>query len=351
MRGQILFYRQMKKLRLLLLTLIAFIGFTESYAQVLLNDSTIGIIPYFSKNDTVIYYYNTFTANYNDKDTVVTENMVEKIMVVCTKESEKKGYTLELTLLDGQNLIDTEDNAEEQLKVQVADALFKSYIGLKATFTIDPYGKNLTIENPGKVIKDMTERTKAATDSLTQIFPSIAPLIAPIMSAFMESFKNNPDALVKEEFDEMAQMFEFHGNYYDYDKRKVIENESDTAVVVVQACPKEGEQVKDGDDYRILMTSRQRTQLSDDYSDKMADYLRQLSLVGQNVTNDQIKSLVGDKMPENGASLTVVEQYKNDYFGDGWPKDLLYVIATSYDEVNWHYEQKGVKWKSISHKW
>lgn len=311
-------------------------------AQVLIGDSTIAVLPYFSKNDTLVYQKVEKVAVVHESDTTVTEFTVERFMIVCTKANDKKGYRLEQTLLSGENLIASE---KSEMREKLTEALTNSMIGMKTAFTIDGNGQNLAFENPQKTSKELLRRMKIACDSIETTIPIIGPFIKEVMPGMFKSIIDNPTALMKN-YDEMSQLFEFHGSAYDYEKPKVVETEVDaisirpgSVEVLALDCPEEGEAKQDWDDYMIVIDGTT-------YQDAVAAAIENVKQnTGKDVTAEQYAQIFGDDMPSG--EIECNEYYENKYFGDGWPKDLFYQKTSTQGNTT-KLELKQINWISRS---
>lgn len=307
-------------------------------AQVMLNDSTIAVFPYFNKNDTMVYQKVHKVAQVHAADTTVTEFTVEKFMIVCTKANDKKGYRLEQTALSGENLL---ESSKSEMSDKMAEAMVNCMIGMKTVFTIDGNGENLAFENAQKTSKELVRRMQSACDSIEATVPLLGAYVKEVIPGLMKSSLDNPTALMGN-YDEMNQMFELHGAAYDYEKPKVVEIEA-TSVntrpgnvqILALDRPDEGEARQDWDDYLIVIDGTT-------YQDAVAAAIENVKQnTGKEVTAEQLALLLGDEMPSG--EIECNEYYENEYFGDGWPKELFYQKNSTQGE-NTKIELKKITW-------
>ena len=307
-------------------------------AQVMLNDSTIAVFPYFNKNDTMVYQKVHKVEQIHAADTTITEFIVEKFMIVCTKANDKKGYRLEQTALSGENLL---ESSKSEMSDKMTEAMINSMVGMKTAFTIDGKGENLAFENAQKTSKEIVRRMQSACDSIEATIPLLGAYIKEVIPGLMKSLLDNPTALMNN-YDEMNQMFELHGGAYDYEKPKVVEIEATSVStrpgnvqILALDRPDEGEPRQDWDNYMIVIDGTT-------YQDAVAAAIENVKQsTGKEVTAEQLALILGDEMPSG--EIECDEYYENEYFGDGWPKELFYQKNTTQGEIT-KIELKTITW-------
>ena len=301
-------------------------GITAS-AQCMVSDKVIRIIPFFGKGDSMIYSREHLSMTIVGTDTTITRHLKEEFQLVCKKASDKKGYVLEETALKITDLSQNADDKNKEMEQVITEALNLSLEGMKVEFSIDPYGTNLKVENPDKVAAEFQKRVSDSWD----IFASKYPLLGTVMSkdVFAGIFKNltgTPELLLNN-FEEMVQLFELHGNEYEYEVAKTVPLDSPEYTrpgkveFIALDVPNEGQPKQNYDDYKFVM-------FSESYQDAVTATLAKLSeKYGQEIKRDQLQAILGDKMPSG--EIVVQEHMENEYFNDGWPKELTYFIKSS----------------------
>lgn len=116
---------------LLVMTLcIAMHAETQSACEVKdQQDSTINVIAWFNKHDTVTYRVNECSWKLNDKDTVLSTSfsMIARVNVV---DSTATGYKMEYTFLDfPTNTLPNSASAIERFENQITERLVKKIVG------------------------------------------------------------------------------------------------------------------------------------------------------------------------------------------------------------------------------
>ena len=306
-------------------------------AQVLIKDSLIQILPFFSKKDTMIYQRTYLVLDVKGTDTITTKHTTQTFRVICTKEDEKKGYQLEYTLLDFK---DSLFNEKSDLKAKINNAFSQAFIGSTQKYTIDTIGQNLKLLNPDKVIKDATIRMGYAWDSISKISPLITSIFpkASIVLIAKNAIEKN---VQMGNYGEMSEMFQFHGNAYPYEKEvefdltSEISTRPSSGAVIAVDCPEEGEEKADYDNYALIGGGIS-------YQDALqATIINIKNTTGQDVTKEQLEELLGDKMPTGEVECN--ESFENNYFNDGWPMELWYSKTSKLNEKT-GIEIKYIEW-------
>lgn len=297
---------------------------TQAWSQCLVRDSSIKIFPYFQKKDTVIYSRETVSMSVVGQDTTTTKYFKEVYQVVCLQASDKKGYLLEETMLDVADLTEYKDTGDgaQKMRRDLSEALEKCNKGMKVRFRVDALGANLTMENPDKVAAQIKQRMNAAYDEFLAQYPIVGTIMGKdAITGMMNNMLSTPEQVMNN-FEEMTQMFELHGKAYDYEVPKTIPMEGPEytrpgeVVFIALDVPYEGRPKQDFDGYKIIIQG-------ETYQDAVAATLTNMSKTyGREITRDQLKAILGDRMPSG--ELISLETLQNEYFYDGWPKELFH---------------------------
>lgn len=296
-------------------------------AQCMVTDKVIRIVPFFGKGDSMIYSREHLTMTVVGTDTTITRHLKEEFQLVCKKASDKKGYVLEETALKITDLSQNADDNNKEMKQVITEALNQSLEGMKVEFSIDPYGTNLKVENPDKVAAEFQKRVSDSWDNFAIKYPLMGTVMSKdVIAGIFKNLIGTPELLLNN-FEEMVQLFYLHGNEYEYEVAKTVPLDSPEYTrpgkveFIALDVPNEGQPKQDYDDYKFVM-------FSESYQDAVTATLAKLSeIYGQEVKQDQLQAILGDKMPSG--ELVVQEHMENEYFNDGWPKELTYFIKSS----------------------
>lgn len=114
-------------------------------------DSSVDIIGWFSKNDTVDYWINTSRWKFKDGDTIKTAGVAEKVRIVVT-DSTSKGYNMEYTFLECVG-----DSASgsplSKFQNKIVEKLGQKIVGTTIKFETDEYGKIVKFNNLSQIKK------------------------------------------------------------------------------------------------------------------------------------------------------------------------------------------------------
>ena len=173
-------------------------------------DSTINIIAWFNKHDTVTYRVNEYIWKLNDTDTVLTASysMIARINVV---DSTAKGYKMGYTILDFPT--DTlPDSASEidRLQNQITDRLARKIIGTTVHFETDEYGRITKYNNLGQIKKQAKKLFKEALAEFSKL-PEIQEMKE--WGFDLKNYTKNVDAgkLAEDYLEELNMLFMYHG--------------------------------------------------------------------------------------------------------------------------------------------
>ena len=281
-------------------------------------DSTINVIAWFNKHDTVTYHVNESTWRLNGTDTVCTASysMIARINVV---DSTANGYKMDYTFLDFP--IDTlpdSASAIDRFQNQITDKLAKKIVGTTVHFETDEYGRITKYNNLGQIKRQAKTLFKEAMNEFSKI-PEIQELKE--MGFNVKEYAKNVDTdkLVDGYLEELNMLFMYHGLSMRAGENTEHEDATDTQ-------------------YENT-TYTSATVDADDGS---------YSIV-QDVTNifprDELKEIVGgivesfsndsitDSFNENfdaqvNVDCTYEDYLKIDYMVNGWPQSVVRQKAT-----------------------
>lgn len=178
----------------------------------ILQDSTVAVIAWFNKQDTVSYWINEGVWKINGSDTIKNTGVSTKVMLTVT-DSTPDGYAMEYQFIDfvGDKLADLELGTFQN---RIVEKLGDKIRGTKIKFHTDEYGTikgydNLKLirKQAKSLFKDVSKELMALpiVDSLKSIGFDIAPYIKQV----------DTEQLVQGYVEELELLFLCHGNIYD----------------------------------------------------------------------------------------------------------------------------------------
>lgn len=190
---------------------IAMHGQTPAVSEITApQDSTIDVIAWFNKNDTVTYRVNEYSWKLNDTDTVLTASysMIARINVV---DSTAKGYKMDYTFLDfPTDTLPATASAIDISQNQITDKLSRKIVGTTVHFETDEYGRITGYNNLGQIKKQARSLFKEALNEYSKI-PEIQGLKE--MGFNVKDYAKNVDTdkLVDGYLEELNMLFMCHG--------------------------------------------------------------------------------------------------------------------------------------------
>lgn len=205
----------MKKLLFLLLSLLAISGSLTVYGEsnpmqenAVQNDSTIDVIGWFNKYDTLTYWIRETAWQINDTDTVRTGLIATKVRINVV-DSTANGYKMEYTFLDfPTDTTATTPLADFQNKITAK--LGQKIVGTTVHFETDEYGKITKFNNLGQIKKQAKSLFKQAINDFSKL-PEIQGLKEMGFDIKDYAKQVDTDKLVDGYLEELKMLFMNHG--------------------------------------------------------------------------------------------------------------------------------------------
>lgn len=173
-------------------------------------DSTINVIAWFNKHDTVTYRVNESAWKLTGTDTVLTApySMIARINVV---DSTANGYEMDYTFLDfPTDALPDSASAIDRFQNQITDKLARKIVGTTVHFETDEYGRITRYKNLGQIKKQAKSLFKEALNEFSKL-PEIQELKK--MGFDVKGYSKNVDTdkLVDGYLEELNMLFMYHG--------------------------------------------------------------------------------------------------------------------------------------------
>lgn len=275
------------------------------------SDSTVAVIAWFDKRDTMTYWINEGSWTVKDGDTTKISGFSTKVMVTVT-DSTKKGYGIEYKFLEFQN-DSVDDTTLSDFQNRLVARLSDKIAGTTIKFRTDEYGRVKKYENLKEIKKQAKELFDSACEEMMRL---------PVMDSLKSLGVNleailkgvDIDSMVDGYTEEIETLFNCHGNEYkagDYDEHT---DESKNAY----AADYHMSVNMDPDTMEYEISSTVDTKIpAKDLKDMMG------AIVG----------LVSDKSLHEDFDKEYDKQVKEDavvgtwnywqYFADGWPAEVI----------------------------
>ena len=307
-------------------------------------DSTIAVIGYFCKNDTMKYLRTQGKMKIVDNDTTVMNQITEEFMVVVT-DSTANGYKMELIPLS----CEVEDSTENY-ETRLAALLWKNMKDLRCRFTTNELGAVEHIENWREIRDALKKCYVAAFDELYTSIPDLDTYMPRKQLESILLLGCSTEDGIKEQYDELDLLFGLHGLEYNIDpveKDNVSEQGYPTHTTAESFfSTKEDEYDVDGD--YVIRVKTDTKMSADDMNDLLGSTM---DVLFSKELKDSVSKYALDYLKENEDGLKISNTNQFCYFFNGWPK-LIQTVAEinignlvkriEYDTIEWTSRRWGV---------
>ena len=303
----------MKKSLLLFFSIISAVF---CHGQISTKDSTVNVVAYFNKGDTVTYGYTHMNPKYIGKDTLYDTYLTARFQLSVLSASDK-GYRIEYTPGSYVCAPDSVLTEAGRIGIKMVKAVEQIANKTKLIFVLDEYGSLKKIENSKEIISKWRKLVDVAIKTIYKEDPRLEKVIdKKAMKEYMLSTAKTEDDLWKL-YEEMILLFGYHGLAFDM-KKTTIENEAGLR----EFYSGKDRPDKYGTDNDYMVYAKQTTNIP--------------SETVQTLVGEQLEQLVGKEMVDSlqnivkGASgwpdIEVTNTHIVRYWSNGWPKETSTVI-------------------------
>lgn len=298
------------------------------------NDSTIDIIGWFSKNDTLVYWINTAEWKVKRNDTTRTSSTSMKVMINVT-DSTKDGYCMNYTILDI-----VADSSSDAGMLKFVEALKQGVVGTVIKFRTTEFGEIIKYDNLEEIKKQAKELYTKAVNIIfkPETFQEDDKQLAQIYKAM---FKNiDTDDLVKGYIEELELLFRLHGSTVVRGERQSHDDETEKEYASDTYSSAE-EDTATGDIHVSLNV--------DNYI-PAADVSKITGAVVKGFldkkTTKKVKKMMDDNLDE---PMVMSDNYTATYFSVGWPKTVVSQQKNMFEKLgSGKLKQTLIEWESAS---
>lgn len=271
------------------------------------NDSTVNVIGWFSKNDTLEYWISQGRWKINGKDTVKTTGVASKVRLVVT-DSTATGYKMDYTFLEflGDSVA---ESSLGDFQNRLVEKLGKKVVGTTIQFETDEYGTITKYNNLGQIKKQAKSLFKDAMKEFLEM-PEVKGLKD--MGLDLKDYVKgvDTDQLVDGYLEELKLLFLCHGLTYDIGESNSHEDATETSY--------------ENHTYTTVSTDDENGTYS--ISTEVVNIVPQSdikALVGGIVGELKDKSIAENFEKEFDKQVridaTISSYFSSDYMPDGWP--------------------------------
>lgn len=305
-----------------------------SDTDIAVGDSSIAIVAYFCKNDTMKYVRTVNEITVDGGDTISRRQKQREEFMLVVRDSTSDGYVIEFIPVDFQY----GDSGADDLKSKMASILKNSYKDLRAVFKTDELGSIKSLENWKEIRDKMKVSVKAMFDSLYSVEPAIDSIMPRTNIEALATILFSSEEGVCASYDEMNTLFELHGSMIDIGQHTIDDMEKDSSYTTVFVGYGPYDDYGYEEDYNIMAKSVTKYNMEEtrDLLGGVFNLLFKDSVAGKldQVVTDSIK---------NGMTVTMLQDY--NLFYNGWPcvmrkqKTVEFGRRTnvSTDEIRWVY--------------
>ena len=300
-------------------------------------DSTIAVVGYFSKNDTMEYQRVQGKMKIVDNDTTQRGEITEKFMIVVT-DSTANGYKMEIIPVSCEI-----KDIDSDYQMRMASLLWNNIKGLRCRFTTDELGSVQHIEN-WREIRDVLKKSYVTVfDSLYASLPALDSVMPRKQLESLTLLGCSTEDGIKEQYDELDMLFGLHGNEVTMEPVEtddISEAGYPTHSRIESFYPAPKDEYDIEGDY--VVNARTDTKLSgDDVKDLIGNTLGML-LAGE--VSDSVKKYTNEALTDKKEGMTTTNYEQYCYFFNGWPKLMQKIVEINvaglvrrieYDSIEW----------------
>lgn len=281
-------------------------------------DSTINVIAWFNKHDTVTYVVNESSWKLNGTDTVLTASysMTARINVV---DSTANGYKMDYTFLDfPTDPLPDSASTIDRFQKQITDKLARKIVGTTVHFETDEYGHITKYNNLGQIKKQAKSLFKEALNEFSKL-PEIQELKK--MGFDVKDYAKNVDTdkLVDGYLEELNMLFMYHGLSMALGESTENEDATDTQY---ENTTYTSVSVDADDGSYCILNDVTSTIPQNELKEMVGDIVESFS-------NDSITdSFTKNFDAQVNVNCTYEDYLKIDYLVNGWPYSVVRQKAT-----------------------
>ena len=302
-------------------------------------DSTVSVIAWFCKGDTMTYWIHDGQWKVTGGDTIQTLGIHTKVMLTVT-DSTSKGYALEYRFLEFD--FDPIEGSETQNIVNlVASQLQKDIVGTVIRFRTDEVGQITKYEN----LKEVKKQAKDLFSHFVQQMPYIDSLAAagikiePLLKKIGSS-----DLLIDGYVEELQMLFQCHGNQYPIGEFTEHQDATETEY----ACDTYMAVGMDPETYEYDLRIDVDNYIPKEDLKSLVGNLADL-LLDKDAAQEAKKELATEFDQQVQGDAVYSSYLYAKYFPDGWPEDIVYQEKTLLEGqgkltqkyITWDYRSVG----------
>lgn len=327
-----------KRHLLTLLALILCLGASGQTTAVTTEaDSTVQVIAYFCKGDTLTYTYHHTKWKITDGDTLSTLDLTETFRLAVL-DSTSQGYHIEYTPVSC-----TFDEESDGMSKILSQRLWEVTKELRPVFQVSELGAIEHMTNWRDIQRGFRRGVTLMFDSLYASAPEMEKVIPRKRYESLIHLKYANEQGIISVYEEMQTLFSLHGREFTLGNTELDDSTSYPSHISLFATY-EAEDKDDDDsfegDYRLQGTTI--THLSADESATLAGSI--LGILTTDSISGKVEQALRDSLTQ-GISIKQLEDYR--YFFNGWPR-LMRTQKISGLPRHLQIDERSIEWAERS---
>lgn len=288
-------------------------------------DSTVEVIGWFCKNDTLVYWIHESEWKISPEDSVMTLGISTKVMVNVT-DSTASGYKMNYTFLEFQS-DSTATSTLGNFQNQLVGRLSSKITGTTVRFETDDCGRITKFNNLGEIKKQAKTLFKDAMNELMDL-PEMQPLKTSGVNLKDITKMADTDNLVDGYLEELKLLFICHGSAYELGEKSTHEDATDNQYEN-ETYLSASTDTEDGT-YQIVYDVINIIPQSD-LTDLTAGRLSELL---PDISTSEAKKNLNESFKSIGYQDCINESYlRLDYLPGGWPYSVVKQTSTTINDT------------------
>lgn len=271
-------------------------------------DSTISVVAYFCKNDTMKYVRTQTEFSIENGDTIEKEDKLRETFMLIVRDSTSDGYKIEFIPLAIEYEKDTAESVESRLK----STLLEHFKGVTAVFSTDEYGTITGLDNWKEIRDKMKSCIKTMCDSLYSLTSGLDSFMPRSKFEGLMTLMLSSEQGVLSSYDELSTLFSLHGSMFNIGEKTVDNADKDSSftTILVGYAPYD----EYGFDYDYNILGRTVTKYTPEETNDMVGGVFNILL--QDTVADNVNKILRDSI-NMGMTIMQLEDYH--LFYNGWP--------------------------------
>ena len=305
-------------------------------------DTTISVVGYFCKNDTMTFRNHQIKQKIIGNDTTLTYDQAEEFMIVVT-DSTSEGYRMEYIPVSHVH-----NTKGDTLTTVLREELWKIAKDVHCIFTTDELGQVQHIENWREIRDVMKKGIPQVLDRCYSMKPGLDAILPRRQYENMLLMQCSTENNIRKAYDKIDQLFGLHGHNFDIGEKEVDDKDNGYPQhIIVKVGYTEQEEDSDIEGDYAIMSKSVTTMPTEDAAElliNLSTFLLKDNLA-DSIYNKKSEMIDSMKTVIKDQNITITQNEYSGYFYNGWPKscytekitDVGIVKVMELDLIEWIY--------------